>query len=180
MKYIAGALLLILCFGGTIHPDYNLRVYSLVQGSEWQKGQAKKWHRIYCKKYKVSEKVMYKIMYNESRGNPSAYNKNTHARGLYQITYSAVSGLRFARQYYAHRSFGFVLYKHYWYSIKWNTKAACAIMQECNRLAPLMRCQFPQWFRLFVSEQDFAVLLYCYGWGHLREWKTVLNYIGGM
>ena len=182
-KYCILLILLFLSCGKIVPPDYGQMLYDNLRGTPGQKESARKHLRLYCKQYAVSEGVMYAIIKRETAGTFKIRCKNskTSARGLCQVTPQAIQDLHFGHEYYiwyyddmlgVHKKMNYARV----YSCKWNIRAGVAYYALCKRRAPRMREALPLFMRTHISEQQVAIMLYCYGLGNLREFVSAWKY----
>jgi hypothetical protein len=184
------SLLFALCAGKVQTVDYAKLLGQKVRGTPGQKASAEKALRKWSRVYGVSERKMYRVFRRETGGkfHPTAFNRRTEARGLGQMTEDALRDIPEGHRYYKTVDHVFkiegveytverrVLVKARIYSCWWNIRASCSYMAICERRAPTVHKYLPYWMKLKVNEERTSILLYCYGYGNLKEFLSAINY----
>ena len=178
MSIAARIIPLVFCLSAPIPPiDYAAHLSAQIRDcTEAERVAAGDAIREWCQLYGVSAEKVYRICSIETAGHfgKYAYNKDTQARGLMQMTEIALRDIPSGASYFDKHG---VANQKKIYNPAMNLRAGIEYISVCESRARRVRARFPLGIRMTYSVDDFSVLLYCMGAGNVEFILSALKYV---
>lgn len=184
LKFVSGICMVCLFLSSArapmIQQGIEEKFYHAIIETEWQRRRASLGFMKWPKYFNHSQEEIYNMGYKESRFVCNAYHPRTHARGLYQLTESAICTLQDGHTFYRYKRLNNrrikFLNKPKVYDPYWNTYLCCAFLRRCKDIArrrgPLTVGKFS------FTTNEMARAFYVVGYGSFNNRILVtLRYI---
>ena len=147
-------------------------LYDNVRGTQWEKCRAYEGMRKWPKHYSHTQAEIMEIIRKESQFSPRV-KSCASARGLMQVTETAIKSLPDGHRYYVKRDGANVLNYRKVYDPYWNLKLGCEFLRMCKKMARPQKIG-----RFEFTRDEIARAYYVMGYGRWNDSvKTTLRYI---